>query len=307
MRSVLVVLAIAGCYKDKPAVTPPPANKADRSPSVGSDDVLAYLPVDSEIILGIDLLELRGSALYGSFEDELSSSLGAKLAEARQCGVDPMRGLERLTAGGKLTGDSDDFLGVVVVRGVDVSLALPCIAKKAAANGVVTNENGVVTVTKPDHQDAVATSAGARTLVIQFGPGVNKASIANVKSKGAPLRTSPAFMALFQRREPNAAVWGMVNGNAKFMAQVRATGVNPRSLDGTLRITDQLVAALRVSFSTPGDADQFVQTMAQVQGIATPMLERFDVRADGPVVHVDATATEGQVRAIASLLGRFGP
>ena len=307
MRSVLVVLAIAGCYKDKPAVAPPPANKVESSPSVGSDDLLAYLPVESEIIIGVDLLELRGAALYRSFEDEMSSGLGAKLAEARQCGVDPMGGLERLTVGGKLSGNSDDFEGVVVVRGVDASLALPCIAKKAAADGTVTNEGGVVTVTKPDHQDAVATSAGARTLVMQFGPGVNKASIANAMSKGSPLRTSPAFMALFQRRERHAAIWGMVNGNAKFMAQVRASGVSPKSLDGTLRVTDQLVAALRVSFPTPADADQFVQTMAQVQGMAKPMLERLDVRADGPVVHVDATATEGQLRAITSMLGHFGP
>jgi hypothetical protein len=308
MRSVLVVLAIAGCYKDKPAVAPPPANKVDAPLSSGSDDVLAFLPVESEIILGIDLLELRASALYRSFEGELSGNLGTRLAEAKQCGVDPMGGLERITAAGTVSADSDKFQGVVVVRGVDASLALPCMAKQAAAKGKVTNEDGVVTITQPDHQDAVATSAGARTLVIQFGPGVGKASIASVKAKGAPLRTSPAFMALFQRREPHAAVWGMINGNAKFMAQVRASGVNPKNMDGTIRVTDQLVAALRVSFATPGDADQLVQTVGQVQGFVKPMLERFEVRADGTVVHIDATATEGQLRALASMMGgAFGP
>jgi hypothetical protein len=307
MRSVLVVLAIAGCYKDKAAVTAPPANKVGAPALATSDDVLAYLPKDSELVLGFDLIELRHGALYKAFEGELTQGVGAKLAEARQCGVDLMGGVERLTAGGKVSGSGEDFQGVVVVRGVDTARVLPCMAKHAADKGTVTNEGGVVTVTTANHQDTAAMAAGAMTLVMEFGPGVNKESIGRVLALGSPLRTSPAFMALYQRREPRVAMWGMVNGAAPFMAEVRKNGINPRSVDGTLRVTDELVAALRVTLGSPGEADQLVQSMTAVQGIVQPMLTRFDVRADGATVRLGATATEAQLRAMVGLLGKFGP
>jgi hypothetical protein len=306
MRSVLVVLAIAGCYKDKPAAVPPPANKVASPARDVSDDVLAFLPRDSELVFGLDAVELHRAALYTSFEDELMQGVSSKLAHARQCGLD-LKTLERVTAGGKLTVGGEQFEGVIVVRGVDPALVLSCMAKDGAAKGTITTEGGVVTVQTKEHQDVAVTAAGARTLLMQFGSRVNKASISALLELGSPLRTSPAFMTLFERREPHAAIWFMINGSAPFMAEIRKNGINPRSVDGTLRVTNQLAGAVRVSFASPTDADALVQMMKQVQGYVQAMVERFDVRADGSVVHVEALATEAQLRAIAGLLGKFGP
>jgi hypothetical protein len=306
MRSVLVVLAIAGCYKEKAAVVPPPANKVASPAHDVSNDVLAFLPRDSELVIGLDGVELRRAALYTSFEDELMQGISSKLAHARQCGLDP-KTVEGFTAGGKVIGGGEQFEGVFVVRGVDSARALTCMAKEGAAKGTVTNEGGVVTLQTNDHQDVAVTAAGARTLVMQFGHGVNKDSIGALLALGSPLRTSPAFMTLFERREPHAAMWFMINGSAPFMAELRKNGISPRSVDGTLRVTDQLAGALRVSFASPADADSLVQMTHQVQGYVQAMVERFDVRADGAVVHVEAAATEAQLRALAALFGKFAP
>jgi hypothetical protein len=307
MRSALVVLAIAGCYRDKPVAEPPPANKVE-TPRPVADDVLAYLPVDAELVMGVEMGVLRGGQLYRTFEKQALDALGTKLQKMQMCGIDPTTTLSRVTVAGTLTGGDDDFQGVVVFKGVDTARALPCIASQGATNGTVQRDGDIIVVARSGNDDFAAAAVDAGTLVLKIGAEMNRASMTQTLSMGAPLRTSPAFMKLFNRREPHVAVWGMVNGNARFMQPVIAAGVKPKSVDGTVRATDELTIAMRVTLGAAADADDLVQKMGQVQGVAKPMLSRFDVRAEGAVVHMDVAATEAQLRALAGMLGGgFGP
>ena len=62
-----------------------------------------------------------------------------------------------------------------------------------------------------------------------------------------------------------------------------------------------------MTMPSAAEADSLV---AMAQGMlpqARKMLERVDVRADGAVVHFDVVATEPQIRALAGMMGAFGP
>jgi hypothetical protein len=310
MRSVLAAIAlasVAGCYREKPAPAPPPANRVEEPKPVASDDLLAYLPVDADLVVGVELNLLRQAQLYRTFEKQLLDAFGKELAAAQRCGVDPARALQRVTIAGKID-DSKDFDGVVVFRGVDTALALPCIAREAASKGKVESSGDLVVVTGTNAEDSfAAATSGSSTLVVQISHTASRATIASVLGSGAPLRTSPAFMTLFGRREANAAVWGMVNGNAPFMASAKMSGISPKSMDGTLRVTDELTAVLRMTMPSPADADQLVQSAQAMLPSARSMLSRLEVQADGAVVRFDAAATEPQIRALAGMMGAFGP
>jgi hypothetical protein len=302
MRSVLVILAIAGCYKEKPAAAPPPANRVD-APRPVVDDVLAYLPVDAELVVGIEMTVLRDGQLYRTFEKQALDALGRKVQQMNMCGIDPTTTLARVTVAGNIVSPNDDFQGVMVFKGVDTARVMPCIAQQGATNGTVTREGELVIVARPGNDDFAAAAVDGQTLVMKIGANMNGASLTQTLSAGAPLRTSPAFMKLFNRREARSAVWAMVNGNAPFMQPVVAAGVRPKSVDMTLGVTHELAAAVRVTLATPADADALVQTMQQVQSAVTPMVSRFDVRADGPIVHITGAATEAQLRALVGMLG----
>ncbi len=306
--AAIALLSVVGCYKETPPPAPPPvANRVAEPKPVASDDLLAYLPMDAELVVGVDLTLLRQAALYRTFEKQLLDAVGKELAAAQRCGVDPARSLQRVTLAGK-TDSSKDFDGVVVLRGVDTALALPCIAREAASKGKVESSGDVVVLTGTNSEDSfVAAATGSSTLVLQMSPAASRASITSVLASGAPLRASPTFMGLFDRREPGAAVWGMVNGNAPFMASAKMAGVNPRSIDGTVRVTDELTAVLRMTMPSAAEADQVVQSAQAMLPSARNMLSRLDVHAEGAVVRFDAVATESQLRTLAGMAGAFGP
>jgi hypothetical protein len=313
MRSALAAIAlvaILGCHHEKAAPVAPPANHVEAPKPIANEDVLAYLPVDAEIVVGFDFAVLRKSALYQTFEKQVLDKFARQLAEAQRCGIDPARTLQSVSIGGSLGSSGQDFDGVVVFRGVDPALVMPCIAKQAQTKGTAKVDVGqdMVVVSDSSANDTFAAAAGGpATLVFHIGKTATRETLTKIVASGAPLRSSPTCVGLFDRREANAAVWGMIIGNAAFMAALKQSGITAKLMDGTLRVTDQLTAALRMTMPSPAEADSLVALAQGMLPQARKMLERIDVRADGAVVHFDVVATEPQLRAIAGMLGAFGP
>jgi hypothetical protein len=301
--AVAAVCVVAGCKKGAPSTGP--SNKADGAASKGAaDDVLAFLPKDADIVVGVDAAAVRSSALWQQFEPQIAAGMGETLTKAReQCGFDPMKTVERATVGGKMTAN-EDFEGVIVVRGVGAK-TLECMAQAAKGEGTVTLEQGVLSIDKGTGKKSVVTLVGSNTLVAQIGPNVTSASLDATLGSGAPLRSSPAFMALFNRREAGAAAWGMINGNAPFMSDMARAGARPKSLDGTLIVRDRFVGALRMTFATPDEADavnkQFQQVLPMFQG----RFDKVDVRTDGAILRADVVATDEQIKQLLGMFGAF--
>lgn len=302
MRSVLVVLALTSCYRDGAPPPSTPSNTAEPRREPASNDELAFLPIDAELVVGLDFTQMRASEVFQQLESQLLGAFDTELRKLRDCGLDPVRSIQRVTLAGKLDAQ-ERFTGVLVVRGVDGARTLSCLAKAGASEGTVTHVDGVVTVTRADRDNVAAGLAGATTLVVRIAADASRETLGVVLASGAPLRASRVFMALYARREPGASVWGMINGQAAFMGSARQLGVDPRSVDGTLTLTDRLTAVVRLTFASDADADRLVQTLAPMLGGARAMFERFDARADGSVARFDLVATEAQVRALVGTMG----
>lgn len=307
MRSLLALAAVVGCYHDKPVQRPVPANKVTAPQETTADDVLAFLPADSEIVIGVEMATLRQSALYRTFEPQLANMFGDALPKAKACGFD-LATLAGATLAGKGFG-RDGMEGVLVLRGLDGRRVLECMAKPGAlrSDRKVTRNGAVLELAMDDDGTSVLGLANPSTLVAVFGKDANRTTFERTLASGAPLRTSPTFLGLFERREPNASVWGMVNGNSNIMAEVRQAGANPKVLDGTVIVTDVVSVVGRMTFATDAEATQLVNLISPSMAPGRAMLQRLDVRADGPVLRVDAQATEAQLRSLAGLFGGFFP
>lgn len=313
MRSALAAAAAAafaiaavgcasGSSKQPPAT---PANRAEMRPAVDPNDVLAYLPIDAELVFGMDLVAFRQSPMFGTIQPIVTKALGTRLDTARQCGIDPLQRVERFTIAGKLDA-GESFAGVLVVRGVDGQRVLDCVATAAKSDPTVRVQGNTILITGDDKHKFVGTIVGS-SIVFEVGATVTRDTLSNVLAAGSPLRRSPAFMTLFDRREPSATAWMMVNGAAPFMAELRQSGVSPKSIDGTLTFTDRVSVAMRFAFSSQDEADRLVAMAGQITATATQLIERFEVTATGTLVTVNAAATEAQLRTLASMLGALVP
>lgn len=306
--SVLVVATACGGGKGSSGGSTGPSNKADK-PAPGAtqtaDDVLGFLPANSDVVVGIDGVALRSSAMWKQFEPQIEGAFGAKLPAMREkCGFDPLTSIERVTLGGTMTTDNEQLDGVIVVRGVSGQQTLDCIAAATEGEGSVKMEAGKLVLDRGGSDKMVATIVGANTLVVQMGKTASVASISAVLDGGAPLRSSPAFMAMFDRREANSSVWGMINGNSPLLAEAAQAGAKPKSVDGTLVVNDRFIGAIRIGFENDADANKVHGQLSQVLPIARSYFEKLDLRADGSVLRGDVIATDAQMMKVFEQLFR---
>ena len=309
MRTVLVALAIAGCSR-----APGPAAPANKAPApdyrATADDLLGFLPADSEFVFGVDLVQLRRSQLWLKFEPQIVQAIGGDLAKFKtSCGFDPLQTVERVTMAGNAH-PGDRVTGVIVIRGVDGGRILDCINTEASKNGKVVKDRGVLVVTQPSqpNMEMAVTVVGPSTLVVQIETVANHDTLQKVLASGAPLRSSQAFMQLFARREGGASLWGMANGNSDAFKELASLGMRPRALDGTLAITDRFALAMRITMPNPDDAARVAGELDKIKGPFGAMVDRFETRADGDLVNVHVVVTEEQLRSLIGLMGgSLGP
>jgi hypothetical protein len=219
-----------------------------------------------------------------------------------QCGFDPLRSVERLAIGGRLS-SNEQFDGVIVIRGVSGAKTLECIAKATEGEGVVSNERGILSVDRGGTDRMVATIVASSTLVVQTGGSASAATLDAIVRSGSPLRRSKGFMTLFDRREPNASAWGMISGNSPLLAQMAQAGAKPRSVDGTVVLDARMNAVVRVGFANQAEADQVRQELAPVLPMASGRVEKLEMMVNGSTLRGEVIATEPQLR---DLMGMFG-
>jgi len=307
MRHLLVALLVAGCYHGSAAPAPtPPANK-QRNEDLAriADDPLAFLPVESDIVLGVDFERLRDSQLW---RDQLEPLLMQSASDTfqkvhSQCGFDPLSQLQRVSIAYKKLDDRHND-GTFVVHGVDSTRTVDCIAKASAKTDNIVHDGNVVMVSKPGDEFVLAIAPLGRTgMIMQGAPSANRTSVEGRIHIGAPLRTSRTFMTFFNRLEPAASLWLVINGNSSFLASAKSMGVSPTGVDMTLTVTDKYVIAARITTASAGDASQLESLANQLSTQARAMVETYDVKADDNVVRVDIVITAPQAQTLLTMLG----
>ena len=130
--------------------TTTPVTRRPRSPCAGADD-LSLLPVDSEMVMGLNFAQLQQSALWKQFSPKLMEKAAGGLAEFKAtCGFDPLEAVKSVSMGLKgLGGDAPD--GAIVVHGLDKAKVMACVDKakdEAAKKGTEITVDGDVFIVK---------------------------------------------------------------------------------------------------------------------------------------------------------------
>jgi hypothetical protein len=323
IRHVVVlglVLALgAACSKDEKKTANAPgdktAEKGDKpsSPAAVAVDDLTLLPLDSELVLGINFAQVQQSALWKQFVEPkmMGPEAQAKLAEFKaKCDIDPMASFKTVSVGLKGLGGSKPD-GIIVAHGIDKTKAFACLDKmhdEIIKDGGEVTRDGDVVLAKGKTGDQVAMMfVNDNTGIMALGEKANAAGIKAAAQATSTLKASPQFVDMYGKVKTSDSLWFLLNGNSKVFEKVAAMGIKPKAVFGSLNVTDGLSLDMRMRMETPDAATQLANMgKAQLQQ-AAKMFDQIDVNADGSDVKFTVVLSNQKLQAlITQFSGMFG-
>ena len=302
------------------AAAPTPAEKpADKpatpagAPTGAAAEDLSLLPVDSEVVMGLNFAQLQKSVLWKKLvEPQLAKSdVQQKLGKFKDaCGFDPITAVQSLSIGMKGVG-AEKPDGVIVIHGPEKAKVLPCLDKfkaEAEKEGTkVATEGDVVTITGKDGEPVAFTFVGDTTAVAVIGANANAAGVKAAAAGGSALKTSPAFVEMYGKIKTGDSLWMLMNGNSKAFDQAAGLGFRPKAVFGSVNVTDGLTADMSVRLESPEKATQFAGMLKQQAGQLAPMVDKLDINSDASDVKLALALSSQKLEGLINQFGAFLP
>ncbi len=273
---------------------------------------LALLPEDSEIVLGLDVAQLRTSDVWQRFvAPKLADDAGLREVN-RTCGIDPVGDIVSVVVGVKGI-KADGISGTLVVHGLDKTRTLNCLTTHTIDG--LTFADGVATITH-DQRSTGFTFVNDKTLVVVFGPdAVSKESVLHAATGGRHLDASPAFADLYAQIHSEDSLWLVVapprallaDTNDAFAHAYPGEHLDLSAVYGSIDVTNDVVLDMRLRLASPTQVAFVVSQMrTQLEGPAAQLaissfVDAVDVTADGNDVRINAAATSTQLAALTAL------
>ncbi len=290
-------LALGGCYRDRA----PGGALENRTPAplaAATADPLGFLPLDAEVVMGLDLRQVLASPLWKQAWPRISQRLGPFLQDFEAaCGYDPLATVRSVTAGIKGADPAD---GVFVLRGVPRDRTLACATRALSGQIEVTLAGDVILIPgkRPTDPPAAARFADASTLVVATSRRRLDAALAS----GAPLRGSRAFSELWELVDARHALWGIANTSSRAFSSLASIGVRPRALLGSVALGAGLSLTGRMRLGTPDEAQQLASLGQAQTGAMRSMVDRVEIGAVGPDVTLRVDMTAAQAESMMGLM-----
>ncbi len=271
---------------------------------------LALLPVDSEMVIGLNFAQLQQSALWKQFSPKLMDKISSNLADFKAlCGFDPMDSFKSMAMGMKNLGGGGTPDGAIVVHGPDKAKMMACFDKSkadASKKGTeMTVDGDVVLVKNKDGTTAAFTFVNDSTMVGVIGAKGTKEGVMDAAKGASALKSSATFVDMYSKINTGDSLWMLINGNSPALAKAGAMGVKPKAIFGSLNVTDGLTMDVRIRMGTPDEAKSFV-SMAQGQ-VGNPqvkqMFDALDVTNDANDARISVKMSAAKLQALIGMVG----
>lgn len=270
------------------------ADTAKATPAL--QQALAYMPLQADAVIGLDLAKLRASSLYQHYQKDVEGQVAGELQQIRDlCGFDPLPKLQTVVAGG--TGSRRSGEAVAVVTGLGKAEVLGCLSKVAASpppQVKVTIDGDFAMIetyqepldptppaAAPAGDAGAAAAAPAPTaelddaISVQFtgdttavlarrgGNAIDKASmqqlLAAKPGAAGSISASPGFMEMIDGIDTEAPIWFVVNGKSDRIRQVGQGFLTFDAAFGHVAVKDDLFLDLTLRLDTPDSAKRFAE------------------------------------------------
>jgi hypothetical protein len=302
--------AVGGGPAEAPA---PSAQLGGPVGAQGLDRMLAIVPVESEIVFGLDFDRLRASALVGGFMDQLTQMNNKNMGfdMKAECGIDASKLATTAVFGMRMKSENDVSIAGVI-GGVPKAQMVPCFQKakdKMEKQGAKVTLDGNYTFLASE-QNGKKSYAGMTfiddsTMIMKAGMDpVDKAALDKMMTAkvGDGLSGSTEFMGMVKATNTKATIWALVNGQA---AMLQKAPIKFKSAFGSIDITDGVVADGRLRMNSPQEATKLAQAfgaqIGQLKGMG--LAETAEATADGADLKVKVTMKKEHVDKLKQMMG----
>jgi RNA polymerase sigma factor (sigma-70 family) len=278
---------------------------------------LPYLPADADAVLGINVAQLRQSALWQMFVAPALSSATPIQQFAALCGFDPIASMSSATLGLRGFGDDGSFSGTAVLHGIDKTKAMACFDKSgipaAEQNGVhVVIDGTIALLTTPDGYHAGFTFVDDTTAIIVLGPNATTAAgIAQIAAGGGGLDAAAGFSTLFANVAADDSLWLVISDASPLLAAINSslasyTPIQLHGVFGSIGVGDTLSVHGGIRLGSPELATQLVADAQRQldaltgQGGSSTYFDQLDIVSDDNDVLLDVTMNVTQLLAFKS-------
>jgi hypothetical protein len=280
--------------------------------SASSNQDLDLIPVDSDVVLGLDLAKAQQSALFRDYGlPMLTRSADAQqVIEAlkSKCNIDPMTAAKRLTGGFKLAGRRVTS-AVLVVHGVEKAKALPCVdqvKEQLAAGRIEVTRDGDVVMMKSDRGELAFTFTGDDTALVVGGAKANKAGVLEIAQGKSALKSSPEFADMYGRLDTSHTAWGLVKGDLPMLArQLSSINVTSKAVFGSANTDDGLALHVNVRTGSEEQAANLAELANSQADTAKGMTTKFEAVADKADFRATVALNPEQLKNAVRMLGVF--
>ena len=278
------------------------------SDSNGGD--LSLLPVDSEMVIGLNIAQLQQSALWKQFSPKIMDKIAGNLADFKaDCGFDPLDAVKSMAMGMKNMGGGGEPDGAIVIHGPDKAKVLACVDKekdKAKAKGTEMSVDGDVVLMKDKNGATSAfTFVNDTTMLGVIGTKGNKDGVKEAAKGNSTLKWSQTFVDMYSKINTQDSLWMLINGNSPALAKAGGMGIKPKAVFGSLNITDGLTLDFRVRMATPDEAKSLVGMMQGQVGNpqVKQMFDTLDITGDGTDAKVTVKMSAQKLQAMVAMVG----
>jgi hypothetical protein len=273
--------------------------------SAASNKDLDVIPVESDMVIGVDLAQAQQSALFRDFALPMMTRSGdvQSIIETlkTKCNIDPMTAATRLTAGIKDPGGANPDV-VAVLHGIEKAKAMPCldqVKEELAAQKLEVAKDGEVVTIKSDRGNVAFTFTGDTTAVVVAGPKANKERVLEVAQGKSTLKTSKEFNEMYSRVMTTHTAWALVNGQTPLVAKnLERINVKSKAIFGSANVTDGLEITGRIRVATEEQAKNLADLMKSQSGLIESMAQKLEIEPEGSDVRFGVKMTQQQLKSV---------
>ena len=271
---------------------------------------LSLLPVDSEMVIGLNIAQLQQSALWKQFSPRVMDKIAGGLADFKaDCGFDPLDAIKSVAMGMKNMGGGGEPDGAVVIHGPDKAKVLACVDKekaKAKDKGTEMTVDGDVVLMKDKNGATSAfTFVNDTTMLGVIGSKGTKDGVKEAAKGGSALKSSQTFVDMYSKINTQDSLWMLINGNSPALAKASGMGIKPKAVFGSINLTDGLTLDFRVRMASPDEAKSLVGMM---QGQTNnpqvkQMFDKLDVAQDGSDAKFSVAMSNQKLQQLVQMVG----
>ena len=306
----LAGVGAAGCDKSSKDGGKGGAGASGGAAKLGAvERILAAIPIDSEVVLAIDIVPFRENTLIRPFLDKLAKMNTGGFDMQKECGVDPFSLDLKMVLGVRV---ADQRISGVM-NGLPRSKMLPFLdedqRQATAQGGTQTIDGNYVMMTSAQGNSGLF-FAEENTAFLLGGKGaIDKAELDRMAATkaGQGLTGSAQFMDMMKLVDTKAGLWFLVNGNAAF---ARQAPFQFKAAFGSIDVRKGIDAKIRVRMNSAKDAQSLIDGFGKDIGRLKDMgmASTAGARVDGSDAVIEVVMTNDQVKSLVGMVSAFaGP